>query len=114
MADEINDLHTRVSVLETRFDNMEDVLSRFEKGMNDHAQITLQIKERLDKQNGLMPHMSEDIKALIKQQSEVSERMTHNEIREASRSVKVKIVWAVMGILGTGLLAFILKAVLGV
>lgn len=99
------DLEVRVSVLETEISNMEETLKKLDSRLEDNHNLTYDIKSRLDKQNGLIPHMSEDIKTLL----------THHESLKENQlkvGLRVKILWGIVIALGssiTGLLFSLLK-----
>lgn len=107
------DLETRVAVLETEFNNMEEALKRLDVSQKEHQDITLQIKERLDKQNGLIPHMAESLKAVATVQNQMMTKMNEEAVRGAGTKVKLGIMWAVLSAIGMGVLGYVLKGFLG-
>lgn len=107
------ELNERVSILEVKFENMEEALKRLDVSLADNTGLTLQIKERIDKQNGLIPHMAESVKAMSEIQHQMMAKMNDEAVSEASTKVKVKILWAIVAALGTGLLGYVLKGFLG-
>ena len=86
MSDE-NDI--KIAVLETRMDNSETLVSETQRAV-------ISIKERLDKTNGAIPHMAEDIKnikndirevadSLSKKTSDMATRLENKTIEIASK-----------------------------
>lgn len=107
------ELNERVSVLEVKIENMEETLKRLDINQKEHAEITLQIKERLDKQNGLIPHMAESVREIADSQKELMKQMNAEAVDDASAKVKLGILWALVGAIGMGLLGYVLKGFLG-
>ncbi len=74
-GDDVDDMTTRVTRLEAKSDYMEKKI----EAMIDTLQLThiavTSIKERLDKWNGSIPHMAEDIKEQKADLKEVKEKM---------------------------------------
>jgi hemerythrin superfamily protein len=117
------DMHERMVAVEIKLENVEESLRRFETNLNSNTQATMQIKERLDKQNGAIPHMSEDIKTLMKVLSDHAEqeeldrktiidRLQKKSEEEVRNALKIKIMWAVVGFVCSGLGAYILNEIL--
>ena len=72
MAD-INDLDKRVAVIESEFKNLKENFEQMKDSSQETFKLVFSMKERIDKQNGLIPHMAEKVK-------EISERVdTMNE-----------------------------------
>lgn len=92
---------------------MEEGLKRLDSSITDNTGLTLQIKERLDKQNGLLPHMAESIKAMSNVQGQMMKQMNEEAVSEASTKVKLGILWAVCAAIGMGVVGYVLKGFLG-
>ena len=110
---DINDIDKRVSVLEIEYKNTREAFERLEKNVETHGDMTRQIKERLDKQNGLIPHMAESVKNLVQVQEDMMKKLNLNDIEDAKEGAKMKILWGVGGVIGAAVLGFVLKSLLG-
>ena len=106
------ELNERVSILEVKFENMEDTLKRLMNNHAEHFDTTLQIKERLDKQNGAIPHMSEDIRAMTLTQNKMFSRMNSDKIKSENLDVKFKILWAGLAIAAGAVLTHFIHVLL--
>lgn len=106
------DLSERVSVIEVKIENMEEALQRLSRVQEEHQNITLQIKERLDKQNGIIPHMAEDIRNMSVRQEELIKGANEHAVSTAASKVKMGIMWALVSAFGMGVLGYILKGFL--
>jgi plasmid maintenance system antidote protein VapI len=101
-----HELDKRVSVLEVEFKNVKETVE-------ENRDLTLQIKERLDKQNGLIPHMADSVKSLVDVQQEMMKKLNANDIQDAKDGAKMKVLWAAAGTIGAAILGYVLKSVLG-
>lgn len=110
---DINELSIKVSVLETEYENMVKTLDRLEKNLEGNSALVSQIKERLDKQNGLIPHMAESIKDMHSCQQELIKKLTANTIKDSAMNVKVKLMWGLVTALAGGLLYALLRIYVG-
>jgi hypothetical protein len=92
MSDET--LDTRMAVVENRMDTMEITTKE------THTMV-FDIKSRLDRQNGLLPHMAADIANLM-------EKIENTSISDAKTNTKLNVLWSAVGALGSALiLAFV-------
>ena len=104
---EITELDKRLSVLETKFESV----NKLENKVDDTTHLILDIKERLDKMNGWIPHILEGMERLQEQQMKilqtcavrscgvVPEKQENTEI-----GVKLKILWGGVGVIATTIL----------
>jgi hypothetical protein len=76
------DVNIKVAVLESRLDAVEEIAK-------ETHEMVFDIKSRLDKQNGLIPHMAEDVKALMS-------RFETNAISDAKSNTKLSILWSTL------------------
>ncbi len=90
----LNDLDKRISVLEAEVDNMERTIMKIEVVVSDNYDGTLSIKERLDKWNGSIPHLVEDVKELRVMQIQLLDAVNARSVADAKSSVKTNIMWA--------------------
>jgi hypothetical protein len=99
----LSDLDRRISVLEAEVENMEKAIMKVETLVSDNYEGTLSIKERLDKWNGSIPHLVEDVKELRVMQVQLLDAVNKKSIADAKASVKVSIMWAAAAaVLGAG------------
>lgn len=92
---------------------MEATLRRLEQNIADNTGFTLQIKERLDKQNGLIPHMSDAVKAMAARQETMMKQLNSDAVSDAGTRAKMGIIWAMVGAIGMAVLGYVLKGFLG-
>jgi len=90
MSEECN---SRISVLEVKSEILEKTLDKMDANLTDNYRVTLQIKERLDKQNGALPHLVEDVKELQKNQLTLLESFTKNTISDTESKTRLHILW---------------------
>lgn len=109
MATDINDLDKRISILETEFENMDNTITKMEVTVNENFESTLAIKERLDKWNGSIPHLVEDVKVANGKMDKVLEALNANTLADAKNSAKIKILWAVLAAAASSMLTLAIK-----
>lgn len=107
------ELNERVSILEVKYDNMEDTLKRLDVSQKEHQEITLGIKEKLDKQNGIIPHMAESLRSMHELQNQIMNKMNSNAVGDAKTNIKLGILWAVSAAIGMGFVGYVIKGFLG-
>ncbi len=88
-----SEIETRVAVLETKSDYQAEKLDKIEVNLKDTHGMVFSIKERLDKQNGAIPHMAEKIDLV----SEVVNELKNNQTKDSS---KLSVIWGVAGAIG--------------
>ena len=108
MSDD-NDLFSKVLVLEVRTENIEKTLEKLDINLSENYRATLQIKERLDKQNGAIPHLVEDVKELQKTQNILSDAFHKNVVSDTEQKTKLKILWGILATLGTAAMGMAIK-----
>jgi len=97
----------RIAVLENRIDTLQDMFKE------THVAV-LSIKERLDKTNGAIPHMAEDIKniraeiktvadSLAVKTTDLAETLAAKTIEDTKSQTKFNILWGVIACLLTSI-----------
>lgn len=109
----MSDLNERVSIVEVKLENMDETLKRLHSNLESNTSLTLQIKERLDKQNGAIPHMAETMKLVLDEQKNLSSKLAEKAVDDAKASVKVKVMWGIILALGGGFLTFAIDLLKG-
>lgn len=109
MAADVNDLDKRISILETEFENMDNTITKMETTVSENYESTLAIKERLDKWNGSIPHLVEDVKVANGKMDKVLEALSANTVADAKNSVKIKVMWAILAAAASSLLTLAIK-----
>lgn len=116
MAENYSDLDKRISIIEAEFENMEKAVAKIDENLQENYKLTLQIKERLDKWNGSIPRMSEDIKSIQQTQDDISKSLTKNELsnakKHAAHETKMKVVWGIVSTIGVALAGYLIKVLL--
>jgi chromosome segregation ATPase len=110
---DIIEIDKRVSVLEVEVENMEISLKKLDRNIENNGQITLQIKERLDKQNGAIPHLSEMVKNMAAQQEKMMSSLTSEKVRHAGMDAKVTALWVLSAGIVTGVMGYAIKSIIG-
>ena len=95
------DLETRVAIVETR-------QNIFEENVNEIYDVVQEVKERLDKQNGILPHISDEVKDLS---SKLNEYIAESNTAKGVTAFSHKLLWAIMGGMGTAVLALVVKII---
>jgi len=72
----------------------------------------LEIKERLDKWNGTIPHLSEDLKEIKEDYKKMGETLGTHIVEETKNISKIKIMWGILGAVGTALVGATVKLLL--
>lgn len=96
------EISERVSILEVKFENMEESLQRLSVSQKEYLDITMEIKERLDRQNGAIPHMVDDIRGVLETQSKILGRLNKDSQKAEALSFKMKIVWSILALVAGG------------
>jgi len=95
------DLETRVSVLETESKHVKESLHELKETTEEIYDLVYAVKENQDKQNGALPKMC------IKME-EMEEAQRKYIIKQEVTGAKVKIIWTIVGVVGTGLVGFVI------
>lgn len=98
--EDYSSLDKRISILEVKFNAMEKTIEKINDKLEQSYDVSIQIKERLDKWNGTIPHMAEDMKSLKENQTNLSKALIKNEINDEQHSTKMKVVWGVFTTIG--------------
>lgn len=88
-----DELIARIAIIEVKAENVEKTLEKMDMNLSENYRVTLQIKERLDKQNGAIPHLVEDVKELQKGQKELLDSVIKNTIADTESKTRLKILW---------------------
>jgi len=106
-------LDTRVAVLETETKVIKEDIKELKSYSNEIFNIVSSTKERLDKQNGAIPSISEKLNDLGIDQKLLSNNLDRFILLTEKNVFKSKIIWGVVGGVGSGLLIVILKVLFG-
>ena len=109
----VNELDKRVTVLEVELKNMTDSLTKLDKRIEENIEVTFQIKEHIDRQNGKLPYIVDMVNNISERQEQIADKLNSSIITSTGNHTKVKIMWGNFAIVSTGLLGFILKSILG-
>ena len=107
-----NNLAIKIYELETDRKFLEEKIERMEANLDSHVQVTYEIKERLDKLDGFLPHMSDTLKILVEDQKAIKESLASKDLRDLKKELgdaekdtelrtKFKVLWKVLIFLGT-------------
>jgi chromosome segregation ATPase len=67
------------------------------------------VKERLDKQNGAIPHMTSDVAKLSESVSILHENITKIQLNTNKTELRTKILWGTLATVGAAFIAAIVK-----
>lgn len=95
------DLDSRVSVLEAEHEHIKESLHELKETSGEIYDLVYAVKENQDKQNGTLPKMCSKIE-------EIEEAQRKYIIKQEVTGTKVKIMWGIIGVLGTGLVSFVI------
>jgi hypothetical protein len=102
-------LEIRVVILETKTSSMESKFEKMENRLEQTHELVLEIKERLDKQNGWIPHLQQDIHALKESQIQLNTILNKNGVEDKEQSTRLKVIWGVMTAIGSAIIGYVLK-----
>jgi chromosome segregation ATPase len=108
-----NELDKRVTILEVELKNMSTSLNKLDKIIEENTEITFQIKEKLDKQNGAIPHLSEMIKQIATRQEQIADKLNTSIVGTLMYKTKTKVMWGMLAVIGISLTGIVLKSILG-
>lgn len=109
----MEEVETRVAVLEVRGEMQEEKLNKIEENLKDTHSMVFSIKERLDKQNGAIPHMAEKIDEMSKVVYELKENQSEIKKEQTKDGTKLHIIWGVAGTIGGAILSYVIKLLIG-
>jgi len=92
-------LETRVSILEVESEHVKETLRDLKEKSDDTYDLIYAVKENQDKQNGILPKIMEKMES-------VDAYIINQTVNQTETSIKVKIIWAIVGVLGTSVLGF--------
>jgi hypothetical protein len=106
-------LEVQVAVIENRVDTLETMFKETHNAV-------LSIKERLDKTNGAIPHMAEDIRtmrteikavadSLSVKTSDIAEALAIKTSEDAKNNTKLNVLWGVIATLGSAIVVGIIR-----
>jgi len=105
MSEKVLEIEKRLTILETE-------LPIIKENINDIYDIVYDTKEHLDKQNGAIPHMTEQLKELVDEHHEFAHKIDNYIIKTEKIDLKTKIMWA-MGGTGLSALVYIVSKLIG-
>jgi uncharacterized protein YoxC len=95
MSKEVDQIETRVTVLESELVHTKDDIKELKAYSNEIFDIVSGTKEKLDKQNGAIPHLVEQVTKLIDKHENFNNKFNDFVIKSEGNSVKTKILWGI-------------------
>jgi len=92
----------RIAVVESEVENLKKSISKVEE-------ISYEVKERLDQQNGILPRLEKALVIIDHKLNAFDERIDSSEAKVKSTDFKVKILWGIATTIGGVLLLGALK-----
>lgn len=110
------DLEDRINSMDKRLTLVEVGQSNLQKISGDSYALILSIKEKLDKQNGMLPQLSKNVDEMWELISDVKNRQMIQKNKSDILLLKTKVIWGVGGIIITsalGLIMYMIRTRLG-
>jgi len=106
MSEKLLEVEKRLTTLETE-------LPIIKENINDIYDVVYEIRDKIMKQNGVLPHISEQMKESATEHKKFVDKMNEYVLRDSIRTEKIdsktKIMWAVGGLIFGSLLFFVMK-----
>jgi hypothetical protein len=106
-----NNLALKVYTLEADQKYLNDKIEKIESTLESHVEVTYDIKERIDKWDGFMPHMVNTMNKLADNQEEIKNSITKRELNNSAKTTelttKFKILWGILAFLGVTFVGFV-------
>jgi uncharacterized coiled-coil DUF342 family protein len=110
-------INVRLATLEVEMEHTKSALEKNTDVIENMSKKVEDINLYIQKQNGAIPHMQADLNELKTHLYSFTTKYfdaTVADTREEAQSdTKIKIIWSVLVAVGTGLLGFVLKSLLG-
>jgi len=100
MSEDYYSIDKRLSILEVKYEAMNEAIEKIDANLEESYKVTLQIKERLDKWNGNIPHMASDVKELKETLAKREETLIKRDAEAKETSTKTKILWGIVTTIG--------------
>jgi len=113
MATDKSTNEARVIVLESEMTHVKNAIDDLRETLEHNTEMTFHIKERLDKQNGAIPSIQENMKILLSEHRDLAKQVSDQATNQAKISVKTTILWAIVGVIGTGIAGYLMNIILG-
>ena len=102
-------LETKVALLEAEQGHMKESLKELKDQGEETYEIVYGLKERMDKQNGIIPSMSKSLDKIIDRQEQMFETMHGQTVKNVSNGWKIKVLWGIFGVVGTAIAGGLIK-----
>ena len=104
-------IEVRISVVEEKQKNLQEDVKELKQNTNEIYDVVQDLRDRVIKQNGSIPHIVKHVESISKKQGEMSEKMTAQMLTSKDTSWKVKIMWGGAGLLASGVVAMSVKLI---
>ncbi len=109
----MEEIHTKIAVLEVKSEIHSEKLDKIEENLKDTHSMVFSIKERLDKQNGAIPHMAEKIDVMSEVVHELKHSQSQLQKEQTKDGTKLHIIWGIAGTIGGAVLSYVIKLLIG-
>lgn len=96
------DLDERVVRLETQVEEIKNSMNGLREKVDQNFDMTYEIKNHIAKQNGILPRMEASLFS-------VEDKIDKITVRVESTSLKLKIIWGILGTVCGGIFAISIK-----
>ena len=102
----------RVIVLESEMSHVKDCLEDLSCQLQHNTEMTLHIKEKLDKQNGAIPGIQENVKLLLSEHRDLRKEVAKQTENQAKNGIKIKVLWGMAGVIATAIMSYVINLIL--
>lgn len=107
-----DELDKRIAVLEVENDYAKEDRLELKKSFDQVYDLVYSIKEKLDRQNGIIPHISESIGILNEKHDTLSQTFNQyivkNETKVEKNEIKLKVLWGIGTFLISGIVSLVI------
>lgn len=112
MPDLHTDIEAKIAVLEVQVDHLRQDAQARTAWLSSIDSKVDDIKSRLDKQNGTLPHLAEDVRSMSESISKMHEALTAVQTSAQESKIKMAALWGGIGAVLLTLLAVVAKFML--
>jgi hypothetical protein len=106
-----NNLALKIYTIESDQRHLNEKMDKMESSIESNTEVTYDIKERLDKWDGFMPHMIKQMDELSVGQKEIHKSLVSKDLENSEMTTKFKVLWTLLGFLGAAIVGFVVRAI---
>ena len=105
---------TRIAILEVETEYLKSSLNAHSLSLNHIEEKIDSIKERIDKQNGTLPHMVEGLKGVSDSVKKLDEKLNVLTLGAVETRIKAVTMWGIMLVVVSAIIGIGVKIIFGV